>query len=69
MGVVRQAVIGAFDEGRATVKDAVWLLLGEAYRLHGVRPTLLERDFNFPPLAELLAELGRIRELQQAARP
>ena len=45
-----------------------WLTL-IAYALHGVRPTLLERDFNFPPLGVLLDEVGRIRELQQAARP
>ncbi|PSD46134.1 hypothetical protein C7E25_25075, partial [Stenotrophomonas maltophilia] len=36
-----------------------WALLGEAYARVGVRPTLLERDFNFPPLAELLAGEGR----------
>lgn len=49
------------------VKDEVWALLGHAYALHGVRPTLLERDFNFPPLAALLAEVDQIRQLQQAA--
>jgi uncharacterized protein (UPF0276 family) len=57
------------DTHGTTVKDAVWSLLGDAYRLHGVRPTLLERDFHFPPFAELLAEVARIRELQQAAPP
>jgi uncharacterized protein (UPF0276 family) len=30
-------------------------------------PTLLERDFNFPPMAELLGEVRRIRSLQTAA--
>lgn len=68
-------VAGHFDEAHdlkvdthgATVKDEVWALLAEAYRLHGVRPTLLERDFNFPPLTELLDEVGAIRRLQQAA--
>lgn len=49
------------------VKPDVWTLLATAHALHGVRPTLLERDFNFPPLAELLDELGRIRQLQQVA--
>ncbi|MFZ9086525.1 MAG: hypothetical protein ACO3C6_08120, partial [Steroidobacteraceae bacterium] len=33
----------------------------------GERPTLLERDFNFPPLASLQSDLRRIRGLQ--ARP
>ena len=70
-------VAGHFDEADdlkvdthgATVKDAVWRLLGEAYRLHGVHPTLLERDFNFPPLSELLREIDAIRSLQQDAAP
>jgi uncharacterized protein (UPF0276 family) len=57
------------DTHGTAVKDAVWSLLDDAYRLHGVRPTLLERDFHFPPFAELLAEVARIRELQQAAPP
>ncbi|KRG67511.1 hypothetical protein ABB27_09475 [Stenotrophomonas terrae] len=48
------------------VKGDVWQLLADTYAMHGVRPTLLERDFNFPPLPELLAEIGRIRELQHA---
>lgn len=55
------------DTHGADVKNDVWRLLAEAYRVHGVRPTLLERDFNFPPLADLLTEVERIRELQRAA--
>ena len=47
--------------------DVVWALLGFAYAAHGVRPTLLERDFNFPPLPVLLDEVARIRALQAAA--
>ena len=54
------------DTHGAPVKEVVWSLLDAAYRLHGVRPTLLERDFNFPPLPVLLAEVERIRVLQQA---
>lgn len=68
-------IAGHYDEAQdlkidthgADVKNDVWQLLAEAYRAHGVRPTLLERDFNFPPLADLLAEVERIRELQRAA--
>jgi uncharacterized protein (UPF0276 family) len=56
------------DTHGAPVKDDVWSLLALAYATHGVRPTLLERDFNFPPLAELAGELQRIRTLQEAAR-
>lgn len=54
------------DTHGTAVKNAVWSLLDDAYRLHGARPTLLERDFHFPPFAELLAEVARIRELQAA---
>ncbi|HEX2083720.1 MAG TPA: DUF692 domain-containing protein [Xanthomonadaceae bacterium] len=54
------------DTHGANVKDTVWGLLAAAYRLHGVRPTLLERDFNFPPLQTLLEEVARIRTLQAA---
>ena len=55
------------DTHGAAVKDGVWELLAFAYATHGVRPTLLERDFNFPPLPMLLAEVQRIRDLQAAA--
>ncbi len=47
--------------------DPVWQLLAAAYRHAGVVPTLLERDFNFPPLADLLAEVDTIRTLQHDA--
>jgi uncharacterized protein (UPF0276 family) len=32
-------------------------------------PVLLERDFNFPPLAELLAELDQVRTIQKHHSP
>lgn len=57
------------DTHGTSVCEPVWRLLEECYRLHGVRPTLLERDFDFPPLTQLSAELGRIRELQRALQP
>jgi uncharacterized protein (UPF0276 family) len=57
------------DTHGAPVIDPVWTLLAQAYAVHGVRPTLLERDFNFPPIAELYAELAQIRQLQAAATP
>ena len=67
-------IAGHYDEAEdlkvdthgAAVKDDVWALLAHAYRAHGIRPTLLERDFNLPPLAELRVEVERIRELQHA---
>jgi uncharacterized protein len=55
------------DTHGAPVIDPVWRLLARAYANFGVRPTLLERDFNFPPLADLLDEVGTIRVLQSAA--
>ena len=59
------------DTHGAPVIDPVWDLLGKAYARFGVRPTLLERDTNIPPLAELLGELAQIRSLQRdhAAAP
>jgi uncharacterized protein (UPF0276 family) len=65
-------IAGHFDEDidlkidthGAPVKPDVWALLDSAYRRFGVRPTLLERDFNLPPLEELLAETDRIRAMQ-----
>ena len=54
------------DTHGAAVADPVWQLLARAYRTFGVRPTLIERDFNFPPLEELVAEVATIRALQSA---
>ena len=52
------------DTHGAPVIDPVWQLLDTAYEHCGVVPTLLERDFNIPPLPELLAEVDAIRRLQ-----
>lgn len=52
------------DTHGADVIDPVWELLAEAYSLIGPVPTLLERDFNFPPLATLLGEVEQVRSLQ-----
>ena len=49
------------------VKADVWQLLQHAYQCHGVLPTLLERDFNFPEVAELVAELDIVRQYQDEA--
>ena len=46
------------------VDDQAWALLKEAYERFGPVPTLLERDFNFPPMDELLDEVRRIKRLQ-----
>lgn len=50
------------------VKAEVWSLLEKTYQHHGLVPTLLERDFNIPPLAELMQEVEQIRAYQSAWR-
>lgn len=55
------------DTHGASVIDEVWNLLEAAYRRAGVLPTCLERDFNFPPLAELGLEVAQIARLQAQA--
>lgn len=65
-------VAGHFDEAEdlrvdthgADVIPTVWSLLEKAYERFGVMPTLLERDFNYPPRNELLAEVKQIQALQ-----
>ena len=54
------------DTHGADVVDPVWQLLEYTYDRIGVKPTLLERDFNIPPLPQLLAELRRVRSVQAA---
>ncbi len=53
------------DTHGADVIDPVWELLSAAYQRFGALPTLLERDFNIPPLSELLGEVLTIRHMQQ----
>jgi uncharacterized protein (UPF0276 family) len=52
------------DTHGADVIDPVWQLLDAAYDLFGVQPTLLERDFNIPPLPMLMQEVEQIARLQ-----
>jgi len=52
------------DTHGTPVDNLAWQLLADAYTHFGAVPTLLERDFNFPPMQDLLDELNRIRELQ-----
>jgi len=56
------------DTHGSDVIDPVWGLLAEAYRRTGPLPTLLERDFNFPPLETLLGEVAQVRQVQADAR-
>ena len=64
---------GHYEEGEdllvdthgASVIDPVWSLLDASYRLFGAKPTLLERDYNIPPLADLTLEVERIAQMQR----
>jgi uncharacterized protein (UPF0276 family) len=66
-------VAGHYNEAEDLIVDThgsdvipdVWALLDKAYELFGVFPTLLERDFNFPPVPALLKEVAKIHEIQQ----
>ena len=55
------------DTHGADVIDPVWDLLDAAYARFGVFPTLLERDFNIPPLPRLLDEVAMIAGAQARA--
>lgn len=73
--VVYCHVAGHFEEAAdlrvdthgSDVIDPVWSLLGTAYHQFGVMPTLLERDFNIPPMPQLLQEVTTIKALQAQA--
>ena len=52
------------DTHGADVIDPVWDILDNTYAQFGVIPTLLERDFNIPPLEDLLKEVDVINDLQ-----
>ncbi|MGH1472129.1 MAG: HvfB family MNIO-type RiPP peptide maturase [Cellvibrionaceae bacterium] len=66
-------VAGHYDEAEdlrvdthgADVIPAVWDLLDKTYQRFGVIPTLLERDFNIPPVDELLLEVQQVKTLQK----
>jgi uncharacterized protein (UPF0276 family) len=52
------------DTHGTAVDAEAWQLLDDAYKKFGPVPTLLERDFNFTPVDELLDEVRRIKRLQ-----
>lgn len=54
------------DTHGAAVSEQSWQLLADAYAQFGAVPTLLERDFNFPPMEELLEEVRQIKTMQQS---
>lgn len=52
------------DTHGSDICSEVWSLLAKAYDHFGPVPTLLERDFNIPPLPILMQEVDRITDLQ-----
>lgn len=63
-GHFREADDLRIDTHGEDILPDVWNLLDAAYARYGVFPTLLERDFNIPPLAELLHEVDEIVKRQ-----
>ncbi len=55
------------DTHGSDVIESVWDLLEHACARFGPRPTLLERDFNFPPIDRLVREVRRVRRYQASA--
>jgi len=63
-GHFREAEDLVIDTHGEAVIDPVWKLLATAYDAVGVHPTLLERDYNIPPLDRLTREVQRIARTQ-----
>ncbi|ARN75287.1 DUF692 domain-containing protein [Oceanicoccus sagamiensis] len=69
-------IAGHYDEAEdlrvdthgADVIDPVWDILKAAYQHCGPLPTLLERDFNFPAVEALMAEVAMIRSIQAESK-
>ncbi|MCB1433277.1 MAG: DUF692 domain-containing protein [Alphaproteobacteria bacterium] len=51
------------DTHDAPICEDVWKLYGRAVERYGPVSTMIERDDNIPPLAELVAELSRARSI------
>ncbi|MGK0409189.1 MAG: hypothetical protein ACJASB_001345 [Shewanella psychromarinicola] len=66
-GHYQQDIDLMIDTHGADIIDPVWALLQQCYQLHGVHPTLLERDFNIPKTKILLNEINQIHQYQQDA--
>lgn len=57
------------DTHGSDVIPDVWGILNRAFDTFGVFPVLLERDFNLPPVQELMLEVKQIVTMQNAHRP
>lgn len=47
------------------IADPVWKLLNQVYSMHGVIPTLIERDNDVPSLDDMLKEVALLKEHQK----
>jgi len=65
-GHYREAEDLRVDTHGADVDEAAWSLLDATYARIGPVPTLLERDFNIPPITVLMHEIDTINRLQAA---
>lgn len=54
------------DTHDAPIIQSVWELYQEAVKLYGPVSTMIERDDNIPPLAELLSELDQARSIAKS---
>jgi uncharacterized protein (UPF0276 family) len=55
------------DSHAAPVEDDVWQLYAAVIGKTGPLPTLIERDANVPPLAELVAEAGQAERIMRSS--
>ncbi len=58
--------IGLIDTHDNAVCDEVWNLYGRALERFGAVSTMIERDDNIPPLAELVSELDKARQIAKS---
>ncbi len=57
-----------FDSHDHPIADGVWKLYEDALKIFGPVSTLIERDDNIPPLAEVIAESEHARALAEKVR-
>ena len=73
---VRQIHLAGHSQGRdmlvdthdAPVPDAVWALYARFIAKLGDVAVMIERDDHIPPLAELLAEVAKARDVSETSR-
>lgn len=63
-GHSREADGSIIDTHDRAVSDEVWRLYARAYQTHGPFPTLIEWDASIPPLAVVMREVEKAREVR-----